>query len=77
MPLPKHLGTKDQDPVYQFGHPYKQKRVSMGTQAGTRSEQGGGGGGVRLNKTTRMSEREMKRDQGASDVNQQLSIIIH
>ena len=68
MPLPERLDTKDQESAYQFVHPYKEE--SLGTQAGSQSEQGGGG---RLNQTTRMSEREMRRDQRAADVNQQLT----
>ena len=42
MSLPKHLDTKDQEPVNQFGHLSKQEREW--TQAGARFGGGGGGG---------------------------------
>ena len=66
MSLPKHLDTKDQEPVNQFGHLYKQEREW--TQTGARF-----GGEGRVTQTTRMSECETRRDQMAADVNQQLT----
>ena len=71
MSLPNHLDTKDQEPVNQFGHLYKQERESGDSSRDLiREECEGGREGKPNNKNEQMRTR---RDQVAADVNQQLT----